>query len=145
MGKTKPVFKFKKLWFDEKRVQRMMTRKERKALNRYGGIVRKHAQFSMKSRKKKSKAGEPPSAHVKTLKRLLFYSYDPGTKSTVVGPVLLERTQNQRVPRTHEEGGVITVKNEKHQIEVLNYPPRPYMLPAHQKHVGKIAQWYAEA
>jgi hypothetical protein len=124
----------KKQFFDRLTVKKALDRKTLKVLNSFGGTVRKTAQYSMRSRKGPSKAGEPPHAHgKKLLRKLLFYSLDPKSKSVIIGPILKPTTEKLHIPRTHEIGGSI---KQKH------YPPRPYMKPAFAKHVGKVAALY---
>lgn len=144
MGKVK--FRFKKLWFDDARVIRMMNRKERIALNRFGSTVRKHAQYSMKTQKGSAPPGEPPYAHGrKLLKRLLFYSFEPTTKSVIVGPVRLNETKDFHVPLVLEEGGRGYQKTRNGRVIPRQYEARHYMAKAAAPYRGRIAQWYADA
>lgn len=143
---AKVVFKFKKLWFDDAKVIKMLNRKERKALNRFGGTVRKHAQYSMKTRKGSAPPGEPPYAHDrKLLKRMLYYSFDPANKSVIVGPVRLNETKNYHVPLVLEKGGRGYQKTESGRVIPRQYEARHYMGQAAAPYYGRIAQWYADS
>ena len=57
----------------------------------------------MRKAKGPSKPGKPPHVHRGDLKRLLFFSYDPATRSVVVGPTPFNGPA--LVPRTLELGG----------------------------------------
>lgn len=97
----------KRTFFDTTRIINAVDRAERIALAKQAGAVQLFAQRSMRSRKKPSKPGEPPSAHgQKLLKKFLFYGYDERTGSTVVGPMLLNWKQfGDPIPQVLEQGG----------------------------------------
>ncbi len=94
-------------FFDSGKVLAAMEKKERRALSKFGAFVRTRARSSIRKRRKPSSPGSPPSSHVGTLKKLLFFSYDSKNKSVVVGPVPLESSRLAVVPRLLEEGGPV--------------------------------------
>jgi hypothetical protein len=117
----KSLVEFKKLFFDRGAVEKAAGRAKIKALSRFGAVVRRVAQTSMRYRKSASKPGQPPSAHKSKrlaslkkmgrarhngalLRELLFFAYDPKTGSVVVGPVGF-KTKGTPVPALHEFGG----------------------------------------
>jgi hypothetical protein len=90
-------------------------------LSRFGAVVRRVAQTSMRYRKSASPPGSPPSAHKSKrlaalkkagrakhngalLRELLFFAYDPKTASVVVGPLGF-KARGTPVPALHEHGG----------------------------------------
>jgi hypothetical protein len=116
----------KNFFFDRAAVQAALTVGNRKALSKAGAFVRTRAQTSMRKRKAPSAPGQPPSVHVGTLKRLLFFSYDPNASSVVIGPVKFGRGE---APNVLEFGGETTVSQNGVQKRVT-VKPRPYMGPA---------------
>lgn len=94
-------------FFDRAEVLAALRESERIALMRMGALVRTVAQRSMRRRKKASKPGSPPSARTDRprgglLRNLLAFSYDPASKSVVIGSVPLGKAQ---VPGLMEHGG----------------------------------------
>ncbi|HUX17173.1 MAG TPA: hypothetical protein VMW52_11920, partial [Phycisphaerae bacterium] len=81
------TMRVKELFFDAPAVRRAMDDASHKALSRIGAFLRTRARGSMREAKGPSRPGKPPHAHVGTIKRLLFFSYDRATRSVVVGPV----------------------------------------------------------
>lgn len=137
-----PIFNVKKMFLDSAKVQRLMDKKTSTAFKKYGGLVRKVAQRSMRTRKGSSPAGMPPYAHTKKLlKKMLFYSYDEQNKSVVIGPVRLGKAKIG-VPRLHEHGGVYTVMNKRGKIINRHYPERKYMQPAHETSIAKLPSYF---
>lgn len=97
------------VFFDREKVFRAMDKAKLRALSKFGAFVRTRARTSMRKRKKPSAPGTPPSAHVGTLKKLLYFAYDPATKSVVVGPVPFGAAARQNVgaPEVNEYGGTV--------------------------------------
>ena len=69
---------------------------------KFGAYVRRAAKSSIRKAKSTSKPGRPPHSHVGTLKRLLYFGFDPATASVVVGPVPFAAGT---APRVLELGG----------------------------------------
>ena len=88
--------KAKNFFFDRALVTQYMDRKTASALAKGGGLIRRIAQNSMRSRKKASAPGTPPSRHKPRGQGLTYilYIFDPRTKSVVIGPVLFPNTVN---------------------------------------------------
>lgn len=85
----KPTLKVKNLFFDRKAVIDAVGREAARGLSRFGAFVRTRARSSMRPGGKSNKSaapGQPPRTHDGAIKRLLFFSWDPKTRSVVVGP-----------------------------------------------------------
>lgn len=152
---------YKLLFFDQRGVLDRLDRAERRVLSKFGSYVRRRARSSIRSRKKTSQPGQPPSSHKGTLKRLIFFSYDVRRKSVVIGPVLFSSRDN-KAPERLEKGGtrqvaagtLITIDqgtgrgaggrftSGKRRIRSdgrrLIYKPRPYMGPAQEAELPKL-------
>lgn len=107
----------KDFFFDRDLVTRYMDRKTASALARAGGLVRRIAQNSMRSRKKPSMPGTPPSRHVRRGQGLTYilYVFDPKSKAVVIGPVLFSKTVNAdgtTAPQTNEFGGKVIYRSK---------------------------------
>jgi hypothetical protein len=92
-------------FFDRDSVISAMDKATRKALSKAGAFIRTRARSSMRRRKSASSPGSPPSVHKGTLKNLLFFSWDPATKSVVIGP---EKFARGEAPNLNEFGGTVT-------------------------------------
>ena len=134
-GSQKSIDIVKKYFFDRERVMRAAERAQVRLLSKFGAFVRTTAQRSMRQRKKgSSEPGQPPLAHSGELRKLLFFSFDPITKTVVVGPLGFKKSD---VPHLHEFGGVAIRKGKP-----AKYPARPYMKPAMLAELPKFASLF---
>jgi hypothetical protein len=102
----------KGMFFDRPRVVSEVGSRMASLLGNFGALVRKIAMRSIRSRKKASSPGDPPSNHTGLLKRFIFYSYDRSRRSVLIGPVKLNATsglnlgaKGHTIPQTLEYGG----------------------------------------
>jgi len=137
-----------KLFFDRKAVLSATDRAARKVLSRFGAFVRTTARHSIRKRKAISQPGSPPSSHVGLLRKLIYFGYDAGRKSVVIGPAPLHRTAE--APPLLEYGGRALRKDlpgrqagRKGKNVVATYRPRPYMGPAFEKERPKLPALWA--
>jgi hypothetical protein len=166
----KSLAQLKSFFFDRKRVQDAAEKGTVRALSKFGAFVRRAAQTSMRYRKKASPPGQPPSAHKDKrraalkklgraknngalLRELLFFAYDPRTRSVVVGPLGFKSKGGVSVPALHEFGGTRTAypsekfvagRGKKARVvsvggKTLRYPKRPFMAPALDKMLPRFA------
>lgn len=124
---------FKAGFFDRQTVQRAVDKAARKNLSKFGAFVRRSAQTSIRSRKRISEPGQPPSSHTGLLKRHIYFAYDGQKKSVVIGPVAWKKRGSFTVPEVLEYGGQI--RETKYRY---NYRPRPFMRPAFEKEKARI-------
>lgn len=121
-------------------------------LSYQAGYIRKVARSRMPwARGRTAPAGKAPYRHTGLLHDLLFYAFDPGSQSVVVGPALVRAKNpytNTTTPRLLEEGGLgrRTVIERRltgrgrygrrwrnvptGQMQQVRYAPHPYMAPA---------------
>ena len=76
----------KTMFFDRRAVIDAIGRANVKVLSRAGAFIQRRAKSSIRKRKRASRPGEPPSSHVGTLRNLIYFGFDTGTRSVVVGP-----------------------------------------------------------
>lgn len=113
----------------------------RSVLSKFGSYVRRAAQQSIRKRKKSSAPGQAPSSHEGTLKRLVFFVWQPASRSVVVGPADLSSKPGD-APATLEKGGRIAVKRKGRPTKIATVQARPYMGPALQKRLPELpALW----
>lgn len=93
----------KKFFFDRPRVLKAVRRAQRQVMTRAGGLIRKIAQQSIRTRKTPSQPGRPPHSHTGLLKKHIYFSYEPGAERVVIGPVPLTRPTD--APHILEFGG----------------------------------------
>lgn len=140
------IDKAKGLFFDSKPVLDATTRAERRVLSRFGAFVRTRARTSIRSRKRSSAPGSPPSSHTGMLKKFILFFYEMARRSVVIGPAKLN-AQGVNVPQVLEEGGTAQVikgpasNRRRKNIEVK---ARPYMGPAFNAELPKVPSLWAD-
>ena len=141
--------KVKSLFFDAKELVEKLDPETRKALSKFGAFVRRRAKSSLKYGTASSPPGSPPTVHrtqsrtktnkngavkvqmVSPLRELLFFKYDPSSKSAVIGPEL--GGSKSGAPETLEEGGTAKVFGR-----TLSVAARPTMRPAFAAELGNV-------
>lgn len=93
-------------FFDRRTVIAAIGRGAALAMGRQGAYVRAIARNSMKVRQGASPPGQPPYAHERKIKDLLYYAFDKRSLTTVVGPVQLGKS---RALETLEKGGKFAI------------------------------------
>ncbi len=76
----------KQMFFDRDKVRRKADAGSRRVLGRFGAFVRTAARHGIRRRKATSAPGEPPSSRTGLLRRFIFFGYDRGRRSVVIGP-----------------------------------------------------------
>ena len=97
------VIRMREMFFDREAVIEAVGRASAKTLSKAGAYIQRRAKSSIRKRKRVSKPGEPPSSHVGTLRNRIYFSFDPPTRSVVVGPTPMGSVGI--VPPTLEFGG----------------------------------------
>lgn len=113
-------------FFDAKAVTDKVGPATRRVLSKAGAFVWRTARQSIRSRKRISDPGEPPSSHTGTLKRLIFFGYDQRTESVVVGPVQFRAADGGTQGASLLELGGTTRRNSK----TVRYRRHAFMGPA---------------
>lgn len=138
-------------FFDTAAVSKEADKATRKMLGKFGAFARRRIQSSLRYRKGKSAAGQPPNVHktrgfnkkkrnaktgttskqpVSPLRELIYFALDPATKSVVVGPVKFGGAGG-RAPGLLEKGGPGTFRDgATGEIKRGVYAPRPFVRPA---------------
>lgn len=98
----------------------------RKALSKFGAYTRQRARSSIRTRRAVAAPGSPPSSHDGTLKRLIFFAFDPNTDSVAIGPTL---AKGGEAPELLEHGGT--------SAEGGRYAGNPFMKPAFDAELPK--------
>ncbi len=129
-------FKVTRLFFDRKAVKDAVDRGKRKVLSKFGAFVRQRAKSSIRKRKRTSAPGEPPSSHTGLLKKFIFFAYDKGKDSVVIGPERLNQKTGDAPPAL-EHGGRSRVtsggRRGKRVVRTVTIRQRAYMGPAFEK------------
>ena len=129
------------LFFDREAVARRLDAATRKVFSRFGAFVRRTARNSIRRRERPAPAGSPPSSHNGLLKKFIFFGYDPGARSVVIGPARLDQRGRGSAPALLEHGGRTTLARPEGRKRVT-YPARPFMGPAFEKEIsGLPALW----
>lgn len=113
-------------------------------LSRFGAFVRTTAIQSIKTSARVSKPGRPPSSHVGTYKRLIYFVFDAPKRSVVIGPALLRA--GSQVPRVLEHGGTMPRgRSASGRAGLAHYRARPHMGPAFDKELNKAPGLWADS
>ncbi len=144
----------KKLFFDRGAVLSAFDKATRRVLSRFGAFVRTKARTSIRSRRRVSDIGSPPSSHTALLKRNIFFSADLDRRSVVIGPTLINTpsdagSSGKTVPQLLEEGGVVvrTIKSRHNRTtrRAMRYTARPYMGPAYEAELPNVPKMWADS
>jgi hypothetical protein len=123
-------------FFDREKIKRSVDAGTRRVLSKFGAFVRQRAKTSIRKRKGTSAPGQPPYSHVGLLRRFIFFAYDQGRRSVVIGPTLTR--DDSEAPRLLEHGGA-TVQRMEGKAKRLRYRPRPFMGPAFAEEQKKLS------
>jgi hypothetical protein len=154
------VTEFRGEFFDASAVLKEMDKVRRQTLSRFGAYARRRMKSSLKYAKGKSSAGSPPHVHtasgftraktnkktgatarqsVSPLRELLYFAYDAGTESVVVGPAKFGGAGGV-APGLLEKGGPGTFPDSRTgQIKAGVWAPRPFVEPAGEAEVASGA------
>jgi hypothetical protein len=133
----------KAMFFDTKAVTGAVDRATRKVLSKFGAFVRTGARHSIRKRKAISEPGQPPSSHVGLLRRLIYFGYDAGRKSVVIGPTPLHG--EAEAPPLLEYGGKARRRGRKGKLVTGTYRARPFMGPAFERERPKLLAMWADS
>ena len=122
-------------FFDRAAIVEKLDPAVKKALSKFGAFVRQRSRTSIRQKKGTSPAGQPPYSHTGALKKFIFFGYDPGTKSVVIGPTLAGSQSG--APAALEQGGPARL-SEKTKTRTVLVRARPYMKPAFDAELGKV-------
>ena len=133
----------KSVFFDSKKVIASVDKTTRKVMSKIGAYVRRTARQSIRKRARSSPPGQQPSSHTGTLKRFIYFGWDPVARSVVVGPTLAGSRTG--APEALEHGGmsvVSTGRKARRVQRMVRIAARPYMQPAMMKEIPKLpAMW----
>ena len=129
------------LMFNTKAIRNHVDRATRKVLSKFGAFVRQTAKRSIRKRKAASPPGSPPSSHTGLLRRFIWFGYEPGKRSVVIGPARLSDKGRGEAPSLLEYGGSTTLKRQGKRRRT-RIRARPFMGPAFEKESTKLpALW----
>jgi len=133
----------KQMFFDRKAVTSRVDKAARRVLSRFGAFVRTGAKHSIRKRKAVSEPGSPPSSHVGLLRKLIYFGYDAGRRSVVIGPTPLHG--GAEAPPLLEYGGRARRRGRKGRQVLANYRARPFMGPAFEREKPKLRAMWANS
>lgn len=141
-------------FFDRQAVLDQLTPAETEILSKFGAFVRQRAMTSIRKANKKgtpSSPGTPPRSHDKytkgggraehLLRKLMFFGYDRSTRSTVIGPAVINKPTG--APGLCEFGGTVSRPKASGRFVTVTYPKRPYMRPALEREKPKFPQLFS--
>jgi hypothetical protein len=104
-----------------------------------------------------SKPGQPPKSHEGSLKRFLYFAFNPDNQSVVVGPQISGKSASRSnpIPSVLEHGGLtrIPLFEKDKPRNAINFQgwgtvfikPRPFMGPALEASKPKLAEFWKNA
>lgn len=144
-------FKVKELFFDRRKVEREIDGQKKRYYAKAGAYVMTTAKRSIRSAKGPASPGSPPHSHDGSLKRLIYFSYEPTTQSVVIGPTLFRLGT---APEALEYGGTSKVirykggrksRGGRKVVQTMAIKARPYMLPALERAVPALPTLWANS
>jgi hypothetical protein len=131
-------------FFDRPAVQNATDRATNRNLSRFGAFVRTRSRSSIRKRKAISEPGKPPSSHVGTLKKFIFFSFEPTTKSVVIGPT--RTSAGGEAPALLEYGGTARfTPPRQHRPVTARFRPRPFMTPAFDEEQKRLSPLWRDS
>lgn len=145
----------KSFFFDRQKVLDKLDAKTRRGLSRIGAFVRRRAKSSLRYAKQTAAPGKPPYVHkggflkkrtskgvtttaaASFLRELVFFAYDPQTKSVVIGPTL--GGPQTGAPHALEHGGQ-SRRKVGGKFRATRVRPHPFMRPALEAEAPTMAQ-----
>lgn len=154
----------KNLFFDRAAVTSAVDKAQQSVLSKFGAFVRQSARSLLRTRKKPSDPGQPPSSHLGLVKQFLFFVYEPEKKGVVIGPAQINRPSPDALAML-EHGGLASRRFFVDQVseskltksgrikrktftrlrasqqavaQTVNYPARPFMQPAFEKEKPRL-------
>ena len=107
--------------FSGKTLFKKLGKARRKAFNHIGAIVRKAARQQIRTRKRVSNPGEPPTNRTGKLKNSILYAMDYDGNSVLIGP---KAFGPEKAGKTLEKGGVVEVpKSFRKRLFKAGAPP----------------------
>lgn len=131
--------RIREAFFDSPKVMRAVKSEKRRMLSKLGAFTRRTARSSMRKRKKPAPAGQPPSVHEGSYKRLTYFAWDGSRESVVVGAIPFKASS--LMPELTEHGGETTVKTKRGTVQ-QQYQPHPAMRLAMNKELPKFARMF---
>lgn len=141
----------KGLFFTAAGVRDQVDAATRRVLSKFGAFVRRRAKSSLKYKDGAAPPGQPPHVHRTTrftvragkkgakkqqpaspLRELIYFSFEPATRSVVIGPAL--GGSRSGAPEKLEKGGV--AKSSDGRAVVVR--PRPTMRPAFEIELRRV-------
>lgn len=140
----------KRMFFDSAAVTRGVDRTTRRVFSKFGAYVRRSAKSSIRKRKRTSASGKPPSSHLGLLKKMIYFSYDRGEDSVVIGPQALHGKHYRDALPALEYGGMYTRevrdrKTRRWSRRRVRYKARPFMGPAFEKEKPKLPSMWRDS
>jgi len=135
----------KDLFFDRAKVRGAVNRAKRAVLSKAGAFIRQTARNLIRRRKGTAPPGAPPHSHEGSLRRLIYFGYDPASDSVVVGPVGF---RNSPAPHALEFGGKTEVKSRRRGKVVrtrVTIEQRAFMGPALEKERPSLPKRWANS
>lgn len=137
----------KSSFFDRPKVMNAVDRGTRRVFSKFGAFVRTTARRSIKRPPKRaanrtSLPGSAPYSHEGSLKRLIYFGFDPNRRSVVIGPVPFREGE---APELLEEGGTAVRRDRTGKRVTARYKPRPFMGPAFANEQPKLPQMWRDS
>ena len=137
----------KGMFFDRKKVIQAADKATLRVFSKFGAFVRQRAKSSIRSRKKPSAPGQPPSSHTGMLKRFIFFGLGTQKKSVVIGPTVVGGKTGDALPAL-EYGGqaaIVAKTRGRKRRRVVRIQARPFMQPAFDKEESKLPSLWADS
>lgn len=114
----------------------------------FGAFTRRTAKGLIRKAKSPSAPGRPPHSHLGLLKKFIFFAWDAGRRSVIIGPAKINGTVSDEAPHALEHGGRTTVvrgSRRRPRVEEVTIAARPFIGPAAATNIKKLPTMWAQA
>lgn len=125
-------------FFDQAAVVGRVSAAVAQQLSKFGAFVMTRARQSIRTRKKVSEPGTPPTNRTGKLKYGIFFAFDPATESVVMGPTKFGGTISNTALPALEYGGESVIYRGRGRTENVLIAPRPFMQPAFDSELRQL-------
>ena len=119
-------------FFDSRKVEDALDRKEKRVMTRAAGYGRQAMRRGMRRRKGPGPEGGYPNAHGGELRNKIFYNYNQSEGAAIIGPIRFATQPNylpsgiETIPQLLNEGATLYRPFRKKKLRQV-YKPRPFV------------------
>lgn len=140
-----PYIKIIEMAFDATKVREAAQKAREIAMRAGGALVRRLALRLLQRQRGTAKPGQPPLSHEGDLKTLMFFAFDSGSNTEVIGPALKPGSSGETIPNLLEFGGERKQTFKSGNSRQIRYHAFPFMAPALKQASSQLPSHWANS